>query len=949
MFDTHSGSAATFWARDAAVFVTAYRPEHNRAAWLDYVDGLDATYQRWQVGHIVDRPRLAAEGCTMFWLVHDLHGRCLGGVRVEGPYPSLGRYAGVTELATSPDADRLEWALGASIGAGLVEFKGSWAAGDRRDLGPVLGRCMQHSLWWLDVPQGFCTSAPHAQPAWESVGARRVTEIRPAPYPTDAYETSLMMWDDAHPGLVTPEQQRELVVERRYLRPARIRAMGGTDVSPWHPELLFDFDQRLDELEADGVRLVDHLDLARRELNELLPPVATRFHGEPSHWVYLPWRRLALHLPGPTAFWRLRTDRNRHKLQEQQLEPMRDRTVGVVGMSVGASAALTLAQEGLCGSLHVADFDHLEITNLNRLQASIADLDTPKVHILARRVAELDPYLPVKLYDQGIDGTNINEFMADLDVVVEECDSLDVKLLVRETAKRYRVPVIMETSDRGLLDVERFDAEPERLPFHGLMDDVAAVELADLSTDDKVPHVLNIIEASELSSPMAASMIEIDATTRSWPQLASDVAIGSSLIAATVRRLFNEPERLRSGRSRLDVDTLIDSLADPVKERWPDRKIPAAPIEHPLLPNRFTDAMVAAANLAPSGGNMQPWRFEFTPTTFEVAIGDEPTVGMDIGGRGSAVACGAALANAMAVAAVRSRLSYRSDALDLSLDVAHPATVGRVHLGNETDEDWARLAPYVTQRSTNRMLGPNVPLSPEIVETLQTVTSSGGGRCIYLPTHQLGDLVELWAEADRVRMLTPRLHREMMSELRRPGIDPLDEGIDERTLELSPGDQAKLAILRRADVMAELDRLDLGSRLGDDTRKRLRHSSGMLMVVVGGRTRTDYVRGGVALQRLWLTATRLNLWLQPMSPVFGYAQTPDELASVVGEQRAARLYRLSRMAYRQLGIDDDESFVLAARVHGGLPPTAVSQRRKTSARVAPMVGTASGEFQPVSG
>ncbi|MEL7155874.1 MAG: Rv1355c family protein, partial [Actinomycetota bacterium] len=911
MFDTHSGSAATFWARDASVFVTAYRPEHNRAAWLDYLDGLNATYDRWHVGHIIDRPRLAAEGCTMFWLVHDLQGQCLGGVRVDGPFPSLGRYAGVAELASSPDAHHLELALGAAVGEGLIEFKGSWSVDGRSDLGAVLGRCMQHSLWWLDVPQGFCTSAAHARPAWESVGARVVADIRPAPYPTEAYETSLLRWDDAHQSFVSAEQHRELVVERRYLRPARARIMGGTDVSPWHPELLFDFDQRLDHLQADGVRLVDHLELARRELNDVLPPVATRFHGEPSHWVYLPWRRLALHLPGPTAFWRLRTDRNRHKLEEQQLEPMRDRTVGVVGMSVGASAAFTLAQEGLCGSLHLADFDRLEITNLNRLNASIADLDSPKVHLLARRVAELDPYLPVRLYDQGIDGTNVDEFLADLDVVVEECDSLDVKLLVREAAKRHRVPVIMETSDRGLLDVERFDIEPERAPFHGLMDGVSTVDLGGLSTDDKVPHVLNILEPAELSPAMAASMVEIDATTRSWPQLASDVLLGSSLIAAAVRRLFNEPDRLPSGRSRLDIDALVDMLAEPNPEPWADRAIPPAPIEHPVLPSRFTDAMVAAAALAPSGGNMQPWRFEFTPTTFEVAVADAEPVGMDIGGRGTAVACGAALANAMAVAAVRSRLSYRSDALDLSLDLAQPGVVGRVHLGNDTDEDWARLAPYVTERSTNRMLGPNVPLSPEIVETLQTVTVAGGGRCIYLPTHQLGDLVELWAEADRVRLLTPRLHREMMSELRRPGIDPLDEGLDERTLELSPADAAKLPILRRADVMAELDRLDLGTRLGDDTRKRLRHSSGMLMVVVGGRTRTDYVRGGVALQRLWLTATRLSLWLQPMSPVFGYAQTPEELAAVVGERRAARLYRLSRMAYRQLGIDDDESFVLA--------------------------------------
>lgn len=45
---------------------------------------------------------------------------------------------------------------------------------------------------------------------------------------------------------------------------------------------------------------------------------------------------------------------------------------------------------------------------------------------------------------------------------------------------------IMDTSDRGLLDVERFDLEPNRPPFHGLAgQSIDSSKLKGLSTEGK--------------------------------------------------------------------------------------------------------------------------------------------------------------------------------------------------------------------------------------------------------------------------------------------------------------------------------------------------------------------------------------------------------------------------------------------------------------------------------
>lgn len=58
----------------------------------------------------------------------------------------------------------------------------------------------------------------------------------------------------------------------------------------------------------------------RKELLQLLPPVDDFLLEEPPRWVHFPWRRCAMRILGPHGYRRLRTDRNRHKMTEQEQE-----------------------------------------------------------------------------------------------------------------------------------------------------------------------------------------------------------------------------------------------------------------------------------------------------------------------------------------------------------------------------------------------------------------------------------------------------------------------------------------------------------------------------------------------------------------------------------------------------------------------------------------------------
>lgn len=648
--------------------------------------------------------------------------------------------------------------------------------------------------------------------------------------------------------------------------------VGEADLGVEYRPLILDPSDPDDERALAGLRATPHIEfndlrgLLAAEFGRLNDPPDTGESASDDRWVYYPWRRSVLVLPGPRTFRAIRLDRNRNKLTRAEQEKLSTVTVGVVGQSVGHAIAYTLAQEGVCGALRLADFDELELSNLNRVPATLFDIAVNKAIVTARRIAELDPFLPVEVRGGGVDAETADEFVEGLGIVVEECDSLDIKLLIRESARRRRLPLIMETSDRGLLDVERFDLEPDRVPFHGLLGDTAAEQLRGLSTRDKAPYVVGLLGARDLSARMAGSLVEVGETLNSWPQLSGDVVLGAASVATAIRRIgLGRP--LRSGRTRVDVEQALDALADPELDTG---EYPADP-ESDDPADTTVDRILVCAQRAPSGGNIQPWSLHSTPQETRIALEPRHTTAMDIGCRGSAVAVGAALYNARVAAAAYDVLGpheYVEDAQQRT-----PLTAVLRH-GTGTDPVLAADYPYALARETNRRLGYGGQIPAAVLTGLAAAAAAEGARMrAVADSPGIRAMAAVLAESDRIRYLTPLLHREMFAEMRWPG-DDLTDGIDTRSLELAPDERVALQIGRRADVMARLHSWSAGAALGDYARDRVRSSSAVVALTFTDDpwaepgALTGYARAGAAVARLWIQAQRSGLAVQPMSPVF---------------------------------------------------------------------------------
>jgi molybdopterin/thiamine biosynthesis adenylyltransferase len=947
---------ASFIDRASGVRFEGHHPHERPDLWHLYLHEAEGRYRNFGFEgklHLQDLEE--GNGVSLFFLGFDVHGLPVAGVRCHGPLEASHHAFLLEEMGSSPEIEMLARTIDEEVPLGVVEIKGAWSKGEAATghrLIEAIARTATHSMNWLGAEHAVAAISDTLLYAGTASGGRMLGST-PVPFPDERYRTIALSWHRSRSlELSTPEGRQSLRLEGEQLARGPDAhhhgpvASDSTSTRAWRP-LVLDVrarDQRemLRVLREDpSLQVIDRLDEQREQLSGIIPTPPSSIEEEAQRWIYYPWRRAVVRLLGPRAFGTLRLDRNRNKLTRAEQARQRTLRIGVIGLSAGHTIAHVLAMEGLAGELRLADFDNVEVSNLNRIPGGVLDLGVNKAVVAARRIGEIDPYLRVVTITEGITPDNLDSFLDGLDLVIEECDSLDVKLLVREAARERRIPVLMETSDRGVLDVERFDLEPERPVFHGLLAGLHSSDLSGLSIQQKAPYVLRILGPADVTSRGAASLLEVGETITGWPQLGSEVTLGAATAAAAVRRI-GLTGKLPSGRVRFDVEEVLSGIL-PVKvgvdddlelefDDEPrhgigitaayDASLAKADLPLPEGSDPI-EVIVDAARWAPSGGNIQPWRFEADAHEIRMYLVPDRTTTMDVRHRGSYVAIGAALFNARAAAASLKSLGD----CQLFPEGSPSHHVATLMVGDATDYEIAPLATRVRTRVTNRQMGDGEPIDERIVKVLtRGVQREGSQLRIATDRRRIETMAELLGDSDRVRFLLPTLHREMVGELRFPGRDSLNEGLDVRTLELSPPEMAALELLRRPDVMEHLADWRAGRMLGARTRAVVGSSSALAVVTVPRTDPAWYVRGGAAVERLWLTAELHGLAVQPVSPVFLYAVDEKDLVRLGGERHVETIFGLSQRFHDFWDLEDGEQATLVLRLSHAAPPSVRSAR-----------------------
>lgn len=108
-------------------------------------------------------------------------------------------------------------------------------------------------------------------------------------------------------------------------------------------------------------------------------------------------------------------------------------TVGIAGLGgLGSNAAVSLARAGI-GTLVIADFDKVDVGNLNRQYYFIRHVGMPKTEAMTEILAGINPNVTVISHPVRVTESNVGSLFAECDIIVEAFDEAEQKVMLIES------------------------------------------------------------------------------------------------------------------------------------------------------------------------------------------------------------------------------------------------------------------------------------------------------------------------------------------------------------------------------------------------------------------------------------------------------------------------------------------------------------------------------------
>jgi hypothetical protein len=338
------------------------------------------------------------------------------------------------------------------------------------------------------------------------------------------------------------------------------------------------------------------------------------------------------------------------------------------------------------------------------------------------------------------------------------------------------------------------------------------------------------------------------------------------------------------------------------------------------------------ARWAPSGDNTQPWRFEIIGDAHIVIHGHDTRehVIYDFEGQPSHMAHGALLETLRLAA---TRFGVKAD-WSVRPEQSDSAPIYDVLLKpSACSED--PLVPFIEQRTVQRRPMSTTPLLPEQKEALVTAIGADFSVQFFESfADRLAVARLLWKNA-YLRLTCPEaysVHCDIIEWNARYSADRIPDqalGVDPMTAKLM---QWIMQSWERVDFFNRYLGGTIAPRIQLDFLPALACASHLLLKPMQGQSGLiGHLAAGMALQRLWLTASRLGLHLQPeMTPVVfrWYVQANRQISAK--QEINAGAIKLARQFEHLSSAQPDTGFAFFCRVGHSKAPRSRSLRKKLS-------------------
>jgi len=144
-----------------------------------------------------------------------------------------------------------------------------------------------------------------------------------------------------------------------------------------------------------------------------------------------------------------------------------DSTILIVGMGgLGSPIAMYLAAAGV-GHLIIADFDDVELSNLQRqIIHTTNDIGKAKADSAFETLQQINPEITVTRFKQQLNDDNLQELVSQVDVVVDGCDNFATRFAVNHACVEHQKPLVSGAAIRFEGQVSVFPNNGKDLPCY---------------------------------------------------------------------------------------------------------------------------------------------------------------------------------------------------------------------------------------------------------------------------------------------------------------------------------------------------------------------------------------------------------------------------------------------------------------------------------------------------
>lgn len=278
------------------------------------------------------------------------------------------------------------------------------------------------------------------------------------------------------------------------------------------------------------------------------------------------------------------------------------------------------------------------------------------------------------------------------------------------------------------------------------------------------------------------------------------------------------------------------------------------------------------AVLAPSGENCQPWRFEVRGNEIKIFLVPEKDQSLyNFEQKGSLVAIGALIENTLIAS---SHLGYTAE-LTLYPEGESRDLIAQFFLIKSQPKD-EPLYPFIPRRVTNRKVYKPVSLTPlERAELLRQAMAINGVELRFIENQEKKqELAGALSVNECLIFQNKHLHHFFFTHLNwtKEEDEKKRIGFYIKTLELAPAQINALKLFKRWPLLRLFNLLGVSKAIAGENAKVYASASAFGLIVTPGNSRLNLVDAGRAVERIWLTAAKLGLSLQPITGILFFHQ-----------------------------------------------------------------------------